>query len=181
MSDSSDWQRFSSLVLRSSDRLTEYEARGLRNLGVPHLCQEDWKWMGKNWNFFHHFDYGNWIVTISYGYSKIHIGKFRSRKISNLQTLPGKFIPEKIHPRKFPPGIFLPISLIVFLHLTLRPWMGERVYIYIYLRGWKTLILPLWLFSWNFGSINNIFIQNNSSALSLKYKVSTHDQLTNPS
>ena len=49
MSYSSDWQRFPSLVLRSSSRLAEYETReGLRNLGVPHLYEEDWKRMEKN-------------------------------------------------------------------------------------------------------------------------------------
>ena len=48
MSYSSDWQRFSSLVLRCSSRLREYEARGLRNLEVPPLYEEDWKRMGKN-------------------------------------------------------------------------------------------------------------------------------------
>ena len=48
---SSDWQRFSSLVLRSSSLLAEYEARGLPNLGVLHLYKEDWKWMGKNYGF----------------------------------------------------------------------------------------------------------------------------------
>ena len=48
MSYSSDLQRFSSLALRSSSRLAKYEARGLRNLGVPHLYEDDRKRMGKN-------------------------------------------------------------------------------------------------------------------------------------
>ena len=41
------------------------------------------------------------------------------------------------------------------------------------------LLSPEWLrvFSWNFGNISKIFIQNIFSALSLKYKVSARNQI----
>ena len=56
---------------------------------------------------------------------------------------------------------------------------GGRVHMYILLPGRKILISPgrLRVFSWNFGNIDKIFIKNIFSVLSLKYKVSTHDQI----
>ena len=50
---------------------------------------------------------------------------------------------------------------------------------YILLPERKALISPERFrgFSWSFGNINKIFIQNIFSALSLKYKVFAHDQI----
>ena len=54
----------------------------------------------------------------------------------------------------------------------------NKVFIHSLLSGRKILISQerLRVLSWNFGNINKIFIQNIFSALTLKYKVSTHDQ-----
>ena len=51
------------------------------------------------------------------GSRKIPPGKIFTWKIPTHQTPPWKITPP---PGKFPPGIFPPISLIAFLHLTLR-------------------------------------------------------------
>ena len=56
---------------------------------------------------------------------------------------------------------------------------GGRLYKYILLPGRETLISPgrLRVFSWNLGNVNKVFIKNTFSALSIKYKVSAHDQI----
>ena len=51
---------------------------------------------------------------------KIPPGGIPTPEIPTHQTPDWKIPPGRMLPRKFSPGIFPPISLIVFLHLTLR-------------------------------------------------------------
>ena len=51
---------------------------------------------------------------------KILPGGIPTQETSTHQNFPLENPPGKLPPRKFSPGLFLPISLIVFLHLTLR-------------------------------------------------------------
>ena len=53
------------------------------------------------------------------GSRKIATGEFPYEKFPPIKLPPGKLTPRKLLSRKFSPGIFSPISLIVFLHLTL--------------------------------------------------------------
>ena len=57
--------------------------------------------------------------------------------------------------------------------------MGEEYTFVSSSQDKKKLISPgrLSVFSWNYGNINKIFIKNIFSAVSLKYKVSAHDQI----
>ena len=80
-----------------------------------------------------------YCLEFSHHIKEMVLGKFSPGKSplesshpsnSALENFPGKF-----PPRKFPPGIFPPTSLISFLHLTLRSWMGGRMYMYIFLPG----------------------------------------------
>ena len=47
-------------------------------------------------------------------------GGFPTQKIPTHQPSPGRLPAGKLAPRKFSPGLLPPISLIAFLHLTLR-------------------------------------------------------------
>ena len=98
-----------------------------------------------------------------------------------------KLPPGKISLRKIPtqeiPTWNIPIHFINYLSsLNTSSINRGAVYMYILLRGRKILISPerLRVFSRNFGDINKIFIQNIFSVLSLKPKVSAHDQIAYP-